>query len=318
MPWIDTVPYAAAEGRLRTLYDRVKGPGGNVDNIMMMHSLRPHSMEGHMARYKYVLHHGANTVPKWFRETIGVWVSALNGCAYCVDHHFSGAHAPARRRRQGRGDPGRAGHRRDRVRPVRGEGAAGAALCRGADAHPVGGHRGHGQRAARSGLRRRRDPRDQPGRGVFRLREPDRARSRLLNRRRRPGPVAEPIRPSRRLVAQVSATVGRRAAARRHRRCAALSADRRRLAGLVPRGAGRDRRARHGGLPVARGDRKHSPRRRGAAARGVFLRPGPQRLSDAAGSGLPRRPPPQPRCRLVEGLHRRRSGARGFGPARAL
>ena len=90
MPWIDTVPYAAAEGRLRTLYDRVKGPGGNVDNIMMMHSLRPHSMEGHMALYKYVLHHGANTVPKWFRETIGVWVSALNGCAYCVDHHFAG------------------------------------------------------------------------------------------------------------------------------------------------------------------------------------------------------------------------------------
>ena len=43
-----------------------------------------------MALYKHVLHHGANTVPKWFLETIGVWVSALNGCAYCVDHHFAG------------------------------------------------------------------------------------------------------------------------------------------------------------------------------------------------------------------------------------
>lgn len=90
MAWIDTVPYQAAEGRLRRLYDRVKGPNDNVDNIMMMHSLRPHSMEGHMALYKHVLHHAGNTVPKWFLETIGVWVSLLNRCAYCVDHHSKG------------------------------------------------------------------------------------------------------------------------------------------------------------------------------------------------------------------------------------
>ncbi len=90
MPWIETVPYEQAEGRLRRLYDRVKGPGDNVDNIMTMHSLRPHSMEGHMALYKHVLHHSGNTVPKWFLETIGVWVSLLNRCAYCVDHHAKG------------------------------------------------------------------------------------------------------------------------------------------------------------------------------------------------------------------------------------
>ena len=90
MPWIDTVPYQQSTGRLRQLYDRIKGPGNNVDNIMMMHSLRPHSMEGHMALYKQVLHHGANTVPKPFLETVGVWVSLLNRCAYCVEHHFAG------------------------------------------------------------------------------------------------------------------------------------------------------------------------------------------------------------------------------------
>jgi uncharacterized peroxidase-related enzyme len=90
MAWIDVVPYDKAVGRLKKLYDRVKGPDDNVDNIMMAHSLRPHSMEGHMALYKYVLHHSANTVPKWFLETIGVWVSSLNDCAYCVEHHFSG------------------------------------------------------------------------------------------------------------------------------------------------------------------------------------------------------------------------------------
>ena len=88
--WISHVPYPEATGRLKDLYDRVKGPGDNVDNIMLAHSLRPHSMEGHMALYKYVLHHSANQVPKWFLEALGVYVSMLNGCAYCVDHHFTG------------------------------------------------------------------------------------------------------------------------------------------------------------------------------------------------------------------------------------
>jgi uncharacterized peroxidase-related enzyme len=90
MSWIKTIPYIEATGRLKQLYDRVTGPDKNVDNIMMMHSLRPHTMEGHMAIYKYVLHHSNNTVPKWFLETLGVWVSSLNNCAYCVDHHFGG------------------------------------------------------------------------------------------------------------------------------------------------------------------------------------------------------------------------------------
>jgi uncharacterized peroxidase-related enzyme len=90
MAWIETVPYDAATGKLRMLYDRIKGPDNNVDNIMMMHSLRPHSMEGHMAIYKYVLHHSGNTLPKWFLETLGVWVSALNECSYCLEHHFAG------------------------------------------------------------------------------------------------------------------------------------------------------------------------------------------------------------------------------------
>lgn len=90
MSWIKTIPYAEATGRLRKLYDRVTGPDNNVDNIMMAHSLRPHSMEGHMAMYKAVLHHSGNAIPKWFLEVLGVWVSSLNRCGYCVEHHFAG------------------------------------------------------------------------------------------------------------------------------------------------------------------------------------------------------------------------------------
>lgn len=90
MTWISTISYDAADGALKKLYDRIKGPDNNVDNIMLAHSLRPHSMEGHMSLYKYVLHHPHNTLPKSYLETVGIWVSMLNECRYCVEHHFSG------------------------------------------------------------------------------------------------------------------------------------------------------------------------------------------------------------------------------------
>ena len=90
MTWISTISYDDAHGALKDLYDRIKGPDDNVDNIMLAHSLRPHSMQGHMTLYKYVLHHPRNTLPKSYLETIGVWVSLLNDCGYCVEHHFAG------------------------------------------------------------------------------------------------------------------------------------------------------------------------------------------------------------------------------------
>ncbi len=90
MTWINTISYEDSEGDLRQLYDRIKGPNNNVDNIMLAHSLRPHSMQGHMTLYKYVLHHPRNTLPKAYLEAIGVYVSSLNNCDYCVEHHFAG------------------------------------------------------------------------------------------------------------------------------------------------------------------------------------------------------------------------------------
>ena len=88
--WINLVPYAESEGYLRTLYDRVKGPGGKIDNVMQAHSLRPHTMEGHSALYKSVLHHTGNVLPVWFLECVGVYTSMSNACDYSVAHHFAG------------------------------------------------------------------------------------------------------------------------------------------------------------------------------------------------------------------------------------
>ena len=90
MTWIKTVAYEESKGELRKLYDRIKGPDNNVDNIMLAHSLRPHTMQGHMTLYKYVLHHPRNALPKAYLEAIGVYVSRLNNCDYCFEHHFAG------------------------------------------------------------------------------------------------------------------------------------------------------------------------------------------------------------------------------------
>jgi uncharacterized peroxidase-related enzyme len=90
MSWIDIVSQEQATGRLRELYERVAGADGHVDNVLQIHSLRPHTLEGHMALYKRVLHHSGNKLPKWLLETIGVYVSLLNGCSYCVEHHIAG------------------------------------------------------------------------------------------------------------------------------------------------------------------------------------------------------------------------------------
>lgn len=90
MTWITIIPFEQATGSLKRLYERIKGPDNKVDNIMLAHSLRPHTMEGHMTLYKHVLHHPRNMMPKWYLEAVGVYVSQLNRCAYCFEHHLAG------------------------------------------------------------------------------------------------------------------------------------------------------------------------------------------------------------------------------------
>ena len=90
MTWIRTIAPKEADGKLKTLYDRIIGAGGQVDNILQAHALRPHTLEGHMALYKSVLHHFGNSLETWILEAVGVTVSRINGCSYCVEHHYTG------------------------------------------------------------------------------------------------------------------------------------------------------------------------------------------------------------------------------------
>lgn len=90
MSWIRMISYEEADKNLERIYNKVKGPNNTIDNVLRIHSLRPHTLVGHMSLYKNVLHNSNNTLPKWYLEAIGVYVSFLNDCEYCVAHHFSG------------------------------------------------------------------------------------------------------------------------------------------------------------------------------------------------------------------------------------
>ena len=89
--WIHMIPLEQAQGPLAAAYEKVKTPHGTVDNVMKAHSLRPHTMEGHVALYKSVLHNPDNTLPFWFLEVVASYVSMLNDCAYSLTHHWSNA-----------------------------------------------------------------------------------------------------------------------------------------------------------------------------------------------------------------------------------
>lgn len=90
MSWIKIINYEEAQSKLKRIYEKIKGPNNNVDNVMLVHSLRPHTLVGHMTLYKNVLHNSNNTLPKWYLEALGVYVSQLNKCDYCFEHHFAG------------------------------------------------------------------------------------------------------------------------------------------------------------------------------------------------------------------------------------
>jgi uncharacterized peroxidase-related enzyme len=85
------IPLEHATGTLADAYAKVRTPHGTVDNVMKAHSLRPHTMEGHVTLYRSVLHNPDNTLPFWFLEVVASYVSILNACDYSLTHHWANA-----------------------------------------------------------------------------------------------------------------------------------------------------------------------------------------------------------------------------------
>jgi len=90
MSWIKVIGFDEATGKLKQIYNKIKGPNNQIDNVLSIHSLRPHTLVGHMSLYKNTLHHSNNTFPNWFLELLGTYTSYINNCDYCYKHHFTG------------------------------------------------------------------------------------------------------------------------------------------------------------------------------------------------------------------------------------
>ena len=90
MSWIKVIAFEEATGKLKQIYNKIKGPNNQIDNVLSIHSLRPHTLVGHMSLYKNTLHHSNNSFPNWFLELLGTYTSHINNCDYCYEHHFTG------------------------------------------------------------------------------------------------------------------------------------------------------------------------------------------------------------------------------------
>ena len=89
--WIRMIDDNEADNALLETLEFARTPHGTVDNVMRVHSLRPHTMIGHLKLYKSVLHDERNTLPLWLQETLGSYVSLLNGCDYSFANHWRNA-----------------------------------------------------------------------------------------------------------------------------------------------------------------------------------------------------------------------------------
>ncbi|MFK7857795.1 MAG: carboxymuconolactone decarboxylase family protein [Granulosicoccus sp.] len=89
--WIYMIGDTEADAHLRKLLDEARTPHGTVDNVMRVHSLRPATMQGHVALYRAALHNDANTLPAWLQETLSSYVSILNDCHYSLANHWANA-----------------------------------------------------------------------------------------------------------------------------------------------------------------------------------------------------------------------------------
>ena len=85
--WIETIEEKDAKPGLKTIYDAVRGPNGQLDHLYQAYSLRPQSIVPADDLYRAVLHHEGNSLSKCFLELIGSYVALLCGSDYAFAHH---------------------------------------------------------------------------------------------------------------------------------------------------------------------------------------------------------------------------------------
>lgn len=86
MSWIREIGPDEAEGELLDQYRELERQRGKVANILKVHSLRPSSLQAHLALYMDLMF-ASGGLTRAQRELIAVVVSRANRCDYCVAHH---------------------------------------------------------------------------------------------------------------------------------------------------------------------------------------------------------------------------------------
>ncbi len=86
MSWIQVVGPESAKGTLAEVYEEVGRRRGEIADIQQVQSLNPKAMKAHLDLYLSLVYRKGE-LSRAQREMIGVTVSSLNGCPYCVIHH---------------------------------------------------------------------------------------------------------------------------------------------------------------------------------------------------------------------------------------
>ena len=81
MAWIQMISEAEAEGKLKSYYEQMAEPAGEVDNILKIHSLNVKSLKLHYDLYAHLMR-GRSPLSRIQREMIAVVASAVNHCHY--------------------------------------------------------------------------------------------------------------------------------------------------------------------------------------------------------------------------------------------
>ncbi len=90
MAYITTIDESRASGPLKEMYSKYARPVGDsdsaVNDILKVHSANPPAIEAHVAMAVSALL-TESPLSRIEREIIGVVVSLVNGCEYCLNHH---------------------------------------------------------------------------------------------------------------------------------------------------------------------------------------------------------------------------------------
>ncbi len=86
MAWIKMIEKNQADPMLKEIYTYIEKRRGKLSNITKIQSLDPRSIETHMEFYLSIMF-SKKGLSRVEREMIGVVVSVINDCKYCVRHH---------------------------------------------------------------------------------------------------------------------------------------------------------------------------------------------------------------------------------------